>query len=190
MWAFTKKTIQTQKKTYEISEFIVHEKYDSDKIRLDIALIKLKKPVELSARVALICLPDAIEDANKIYDKKMMTVGWGKTHSGFLSPSLQELMMVVKNGKPQCNPTNYDINAIYCVLGAEFDGDSNVCNGDSGSPLFTKINTKWYIFGLTSYVTAEPGLIIQKCAIKEPSYFTKIANYLPWIASKIAPDAV
>jgi len=91
-----------------------------------------------------------------------------------LSDTLQQASLTVINGADICG-SDYNSDYIYCTLNVAAD-NSNVCFGDSGGSIAFLANSKWYIYGITSYVLALNG----KCVNTLPSYFIKVPVYLNW----------
>ena len=58
----------------------------------------------------------------------------------------------------------------------------DACQGDSGGPLVIRETPEdpWYQIGLVSFGTTY-------CGVGVPGIYTRITNYLPWIASKLQP---
>jgi secreted trypsin-like serine protease len=172
-----------------VEQVAIHEMYDSVNILYDIGIIKLTEKVTFSDTISPICLPESANDANKIYGERVVLAGWGridKDTSNILAVSLQEAVLQIKNGEYPCYERDYDSDIIYCAIDPIPDENSNACNGDSGSPLFVKINNRWYAYGITSYITgvnADNNEVI--CLPSDPSFYTKIPLYLNWIAWKI-----
>lgn len=61
---------------YMVADFIYHADFDRNEIVNDIAILRLERPIEMSANVSCICLPPANEDPKAIYDKTVVVVGW------------------------------------------------------------------------------------------------------------------
>ena len=55
------------------------------------------------------------------------------------------------------------------------------CNGDSGGPLVARefSGEPWYQAGIVSFGPTECGIL------DEPGVYTKVAEFLPWIMSKL-----
>lgn len=66
-----------QSYVYAIKEYKIHSSYSLINVKYgyDIALIKLNKPVTLSAKVGIICLPN-FNDSDTILSKDLVTAGW------------------------------------------------------------------------------------------------------------------
>ena len=56
----------------------------------------------------------------------------------------------------------------------------DVCKGDSGGGMFyeEKDVTPWYLLGIVSYGS-------RVCADGEPSVFTRMSSYVPWIRENL-----
>lgn len=79
-----------QSKAAAVEKFIVHEKFDMNQIRNDIALIKLKQPI----KTGLYGSPVKLAVPGSIFKTGTPTtvVGWGRTGSGLpLSTILQKV---------------------------------------------------------------------------------------------------
>lgn len=175
---------------YLVDSIAINEIFDSKRILNDIGIIKLRKPVELSENVGLICLPDLTTDPNHIYNNLAVLAGWGRIDtdgSNILATTLQETVLKVFSASEYpCDNQDYNPNIIYCVADAQRNEYSNACSGDSGSPLFVQVNGKWYVYGITSYINGvDNGNGVVICVSSEPSYFTKVPLYLKWIAQKV-----
>ncbi|RNA12513.1 chymotrypsin-like protease CTRL-1 [Brachionus plicatilis] len=160
-------------KIYYLSDLIFHPEFNDTEIFNDIAVLKLNKPVD---HVETICLPDA--NFTQVFGKELVLIGRGSTSGKKkdLPKNLLQTILTVKNNDSICSTSN----TIYCAI--SFDGSSNACYGDSGSPLMYYTNERWYIYGLTSYVIVSS----EKCLPYYPSYYTAVPSYLDWIGSAIA----
>jgi len=83
------------------------------------------------------------------------------------------------NGDTICGYNSYNSHSLYCTLNSV--DKSNVCFGDSGGSLVYYTNSKWYIYGITSYVKTIGG----KCSNTLPSYFVQVPVYLNWIGYQL-----
>ncbi|KAK4872912.1 hypothetical protein RN001_014941 [Aquatica leii] len=160
--------------SYDVEEFIPHEKYDPEVILHDIALIKLKNAVKLSDSVKKIEL--AGEDTPS--GKELVLSGWGLTGVGILqllSPPPNKLqtikLMSISNDKcAQAHPDG-DIKASHlCTFTRIGEG---ACYGDSGGPLVADGKQ----VGVVSW-----GI---PCAKGKPDVFTRTYSYLDWISEHI-----
>jgi len=93
---------------------------------------------------------------------------------------LQEISVTVINGMRVCDLSGYDETLVYCAIGVV--NGSNACYGDSGGPMQSLVDGKWYFYGLASYVLTNLEKI---CAPTLPSFYTKIPRYLDWITNNM-----
>lgn len=82
--------------------------------------------------------------------------------------------------------TNYffNLDILYCLYD-DTSQHSQVCNGDSGGPMFYKKNDKWYIYGLTSFTTNQNQGALIKCRTDAPSFATNVPYFIDWIADNV-----
>lgn len=76
------------------------------------------------------------------------------------------------------------LNSAQICAGGEKDKDS--CKGDSGGPLMDLYadengTVNWYSIGIVSYGPTPCG------SETWPGVYIKVANYIPWIMSKLKP---
>merc|ERR1711935_15042 len=189
--------------TRGIKEIITHEGYDPESdFKHDIALIRLDQEVTLNSEdaknswVLPVCLPWAKDSIyrDQVADGEKATVaGWGRTVSRASTAAnrrlirnkvnvkvLQSLKVPIANGK--CGPgaaIEIDTNRQICA-GGEKGKDS--CNGDSGGPLIYReySDEPRHQIGLVSFGT-------KKCGEGVPGVYTRVAEYMDWIESKLRP---
>lgn len=61
----------------DVDEFIIHPAYRSAEKYNDIALVRLKSPINFNERIRPACLP-----TRNIYPPKLIAIGFGKTDFG------------------------------------------------------------------------------------------------------------
>jgi secreted trypsin-like serine protease len=171
-----------------VQETIVHESYNPDDINQyhDIALLRLRRNVKFSDYIKPVCLPTSTADMTKSYvGDRLFIAGWGLTENRTRS-NIKLKVQVPVNDLSDCNST---YKAVYISLadgqlcaGGELGQDS--CRGDSGGPLMTvkvdkKKDTQWYAVGIVSFGPSP-------CGMRDwPGVYTKTANYVNWIVSKL-----
>jgi secreted trypsin-like serine protease len=138
----------------------------------DIALIKLKEPVD----VATAGLPsEATQTAMFAFTHNATISGWGQT-----GPSAQgsdqllfgTVQVMVNNAT--CDPS-YPGNQITPGMICATSSVADTCYGDSGGPLIMRTRDKAeFVEGVTSWAAGPCGQGI-------PSVYTRVPGYSPWI---------
>ncbi|XP_046504758.1 plasma kallikrein [Equus quagga] len=160
----------------QIKEIIIHPNYKISENGHDIALIKLKFPLNYTESQKPICLPFK-DDANTIYTNCWVT-GWGYTkEKGEIQNTLQKANIpLVTNEECQKRYRDHEITKQMICAGYK-EGGKDACKGDSGGPLVCKHNGIWHLVGVTSWG--------EGCARREqPGVYTKVAEYRDWILEK------
>uniref|UniRef100_A0A8C3XM69 pancreatic elastase n=1 Tax=Chelydra serpentina TaxID=8475 RepID=A0A8C3XM69_CHESE len=158
------------------SKFI-HSGWNSNNVAAgyDIALLRLSQSASLNSYVQLAALPSSGEilpNNNPCY-----ITGWGLTRTnGQLAQTLQQALLPVVSYSI-CSGSAYwgstVKNTMVCAGG---DGVRSGCQGDSGGPLNCLVNGKYYVHGVTSFVSAMGCNVYQK-----PTVFTRVSAYISWI---------
>lgn len=166
-------------KTSRVSQVIVNPGYDGPTRRPDLALLKLKTPVDLSPKVIPVCLPkqgDMVKTAKNCY-----ITGWGRDETQVNDGSDVLRQAEVSIHDPViCQQKNLAINKIQnvCVGGT----GSSACNGDSGGPLVCHEDGTWVLRGTASFVTNK------KCPTNKVSSYTRMSPNIDWIYSEIGGE--
>ncbi|XP_021140881.2 transmembrane protease serine 13 isoform X1 [Columba livia] len=177
-----------------VSQVIINSNYSDDHDDYDIALMKLSRPLTLSAQVRPACLP--------MYGQRFQTgrscfiTGFGKTRENEgvsrsacsscladnTSPKLREAEVKLIDYKI-CNSDKvyegYLTPRMMCA--GYLQGGKDACQGDSGGPLVCEDNGRWYVAGVTSWGTG--------CGQKnKPGVYTRVTKLLSWIYSKMESE--
>ncbi|KAK1801212.1 hypothetical protein P4O66_022912, partial [Electrophorus voltai] len=158
------------------AKIIVHELWDSARIRNDIALIKLQTPVQFSDTIKPACLPkdgQVLPNATPCY-----VTGWGRLWTGGPTPDiLQQALLPVVDHQTCSQPDWWGSLVTEKMVCAGGDGLLSSCNGDSGGPLNCQsANGSWDVQGVVSF-----GSSLGCNYPKKPSVFTRVASYSSWI---------
>jgi len=162
---------------HAIKSFEKHPNYNAQTIDKDVAIITLKKPIDLGDRARAVCLPKS-ESVPKLTSGQKMTVsGWGKLSGSSNGPDVLHAVKIPYMTNKQCKKVwgSSMITKNMLCAGAE-DGSANglsSCNGDSGGPL--TVNNKT-IVGVVSWGK-------QGCAFQSGVY-ARVSVFLQWIKSK------
>ncbi|CAN8015202.1 unnamed protein product, partial [Ixodes persulcatus] len=129
----------------------------------DIAIVKLKRPVNFTDHIQPICLPENCDEPSLSAATYM--AGWGLDYVGFVisnSPSTLRQRYITFIHKTACqNQLKRTVpDYIQCSAGG-------TCRGDSGGPLVYENNGTWFLVGIHSggdkncYFQETPGLHIK-----------------------------
>lgn len=171
----------------------IHEDYVQDDINFnhDIALIKLKQKVPITANITPVCLPGKGGRFHVNANDTGEVAGWGKTERE--KPSRWLLYTELDVVSPETCTKAYANKSVAGkplvltenMLCAGYDeGGRDACSGDSGGPLvFLDAQTKKvFVGGIVSW-----GL---DCgAAQLYGVYTKVSNYISWIENIIAHNS-
>lgn len=167
-----------QLKILEIGKIFVHPEYRR-KQKFDIALVKLKEPLQFSSKVKPICLPEF--SFQPVNSEKARVVGWGYRHFKVkeVSKQLQEVDLDIipleKCQQMYASIKQDIIRSQICTWSTQKDA----CSGDSGGPLFVYSGDKAVLYGVVSFGVT--------CADEYPGVYTAVSYYLNWL-SKIMKE--
>uniref|UniRef100_A0A8C8YL98 Transmembrane serine protease 13 n=1 Tax=Prolemur simus TaxID=1328070 RepID=A0A8C8YL98_PROSS len=165
-----------------ISQIIINSNYTDEQDDYDIALMRLSKPLTLSAHIHPACLP--MHGQTFSLNETCWITGFGKTKETDekTSPFLREVQVRLIDFK-KCN--DYSVYDSYLtprmMCAGDLRGGRDSCQGDSGGPLVCEQNNRWYLTGVTSWGTG--------CGQRnKPGVYTKVTEILPWIYSKMESE--
>ncbi|KAF8777436.1 chymotrypsin-like elastase family member 2A [Argiope bruennichi] len=155
------------------SEKIIHPNYIGEPF-YDVGLIKLSEAVTLSEEVGTLCLPHNVKYEQP--GRHAFAAGWGRIRPP-TSPK-------GKDGPVRRFLKEIDLKILQAdewLISAEGITGSGVCNGDSGSPLFTRYEDgRFHVIGVTS-------IGLKYCS--GPSFYPRISALNQWIMSNIMDSA-
>lgn len=161
------------------SNVIIHEGYDDDTLRNDITLIQLSEPAPINDVIQSAKLPPSSDLDRTYLDEVVSATGWG-LYKDVPFPSTRDMSdVLLQVDVPVSNLTecgeyyndedgDYVVETNVCTSGYRNKG---TCNGDSGGPL----SLDGVVIALTSFGT-------DLCEVCSPSVYTRVVNYLDWIA--------
>jgi len=160
-------------KIYFISQVIIHENFNNNNLDNDIALLKLKSPVDVvnASPIKLVTAADALEGATDPGVISWVT-GWGLTD---LSPevlpyNLQKVQLPIVS-REQASTVWRSISDNVIMAGYR-DATRDACNGDSGGPLVVPVSGEYRLAGITSWGSEDCDTY---------SAYTRISAYESWI---------
>uniref|UniRef100_A0A1L8DQA5 CLIP domain-containing serine protease n=1 Tax=Nyssomyia neivai TaxID=330878 RepID=A0A1L8DQA5_9DIPT len=170
-----------------VEETILHPEYNSRKHKNDIALLRLKEPVQLNEFIQPICLPFSEQFKTNTFDgKRLYTSGWGTAGGGTGTPiNIKQNTQFVGVNNEKCNEIysshNIDVGQDQLCASPK-NGIDDSCKSDSGAPLMTqdpKSNKgNWYAVGVLSFGS--------RCGQTDwPDVFVRVSEYLDWISQTV-----
>ncbi len=130
----------------------IHSQYDTSYFTNDIALLELEQP-STQPPITLFS-GESKEKAPQDLSGRMLTaLGWGMADgsggSWYYPEKLRQVDLPVVDDS-YCNNI-YHVTLITSQLCAGYFEGKDVCNGDSGGPVVTRIDGEWVHAGLVSY---------------------------------------
>uniref|UniRef100_A0A671E0I7 tryptase n=1 Tax=Rhinolophus ferrumequinum TaxID=59479 RepID=A0A671E0I7_RHIFE len=169
-----------------VNRIIVHSDFNKHYFMgSDIALLQLHLSVNFTSHVLPACLPGP--NVELLSHTSCWITGWGMvTEQEFLAAPLQlqegEVGIIDSNicnmyfQSPDSNSSQFSVHEDMLCAGDLLTGKS-ICRGDSGGPLVCKLNSTWFLMGLSSWSLACREPI-------SPSIFTRLTYFSNWISEK------
>ncbi|XP_056139688.1 transmembrane protease serine 5 [Lampris incognitus] len=172
-------TKTAQSTGYAVERIIYNKNYNHRSHDSDIALMKLRTPLNFSDTIRPVCLPQYDHDLPG--GTQCWISGWGYTQPDdvHVPDTLKEAPVPLISTK-KCNSScmyNGEITPRMVCAGYT-EGKVDACQGDSGGPLVCQDDNVWRLVGVVSWGTgcAEPN---------HPGVYTKVAEFLGWIYDMI-----
>ncbi|NXG20525.1 ACRO protein, partial [Grallaria varia] len=160
-----------------IKQLKLHESYNKNDMRNDIALLKLDKPLQCNPYIQVACLPDTRLRVSEL--ETCFVAGWGATAARAQKSSdiLQEAKVHLIDLK-LCNSSRWYAGRIHShnVCAGYPQGKIDTCQGDSGGPLMCRDSTAdfFWVVGVTSWGKG--------CArARLPGVYTSTQHFYNWI---------
>uniref|UniRef100_UPI00398EFEE9 transmembrane protease serine 5-like n=1 Tax=Pristiophorus japonicus TaxID=55135 RepID=UPI00398EFEE9 len=171
--------LYTSLTVYVVEKIIYSNNYDHSTHDYDIALMKLKNPIEFSNTVRAICLPRYHHHV--ALGKECWISGWGHASAGaYEVENLLKEASVPLISTERCNSScmyNGAISPRMMCAGYK-EGKVDACQGDSGGPLVCEDVQAWHLTGVVSWGIG--------CAeANHPGVYAKVSEFLEWIYSVI-----
>ncbi|GFY55938.1 serine protease 42 [Trichonephila inaurata madagascariensis] len=193
---------QSSLQEFEVEKIHIHPLFPriTDILDYDIALLKLKRPIQFNALVRPICLPPReLPEKSTLYKagENAIATGWG--HSGVVhkfedvegvpEDQLKEIVLPIQS-MDKCNETIKNNNLRQTVFtermfcAGDGGGNKDTCKGDSGGPLMqSQMNEKeghtyWTQIGVISWGIG--------CGLANTyGYYTHVQKLHDWVISII-----
>lgn len=160
-------------KTYDVSDVIVHEGFNSQSLVNDIALLKLNQPINYinATPIRLITSDDVAEGAA---DPGVMSwvTGWGLTNvTPEVFPNILQKVQLPIVSNAQASVVWKTIPSTDIMAGY-LNGNKDACNGDSGGPLVVPVFGEYKIAGIVSWGSSDCNTY---------GGYTRVSDFETWI---------
>ncbi|XP_034624252.1 serine protease 27-like [Trachemys scripta elegans] len=179
----------------KVQKIIPHCSYNRTSFVADIALVRLKKPVESTQFIWPISLPGASRQFR--VGNMCWVTGWGRVEVTKPLPepkTLQQLEVPIIS-TADCNdryntlkpnsPMGLERIKSDMICAGYMDSNKGFCNGDSGGPLACQQDGKWYLAGVVSWFMRRNVSGIVCSHPKFPGVFTRVTAYDSWIQGHV-----
>ncbi|XP_076593455.1 chymotrypsinogen A-like [Chaetodon auriga] len=160
-----------------IAKAITHPDYNPDDFDYDITLLKLSSPVQMTPRVAPVCL--ASSSTSIASGTRCVTTGWGMTGESLSARYLQQTALPVISSD-QCKRFWGYTRITDAMICAGASGVSS-CQGDSGGPLVCENSGVWTLVGIVSWG-------VYNCDVRAPAVYVRVSYLRSWIDQTIASN--
>lgn len=163
-------------KVYRVSEVIVHEDYDSNTLNNDIALLKLREPINYTNAepIKLVSAKDASAGATDPGVLSWVT-GYGITRvrPETYPSTLQKVRLpIVSNSQAS---TVWNRIPPTDLMAGYLNGNKDACSGDSGGPLVVPVSDGYKLAGLVSWGSSNCNTY---------GAYTRLSLFESWITTK------
>ncbi|EDV35760.1 uncharacterized protein Dana_GF12631 [Drosophila ananassae] len=160
-----------------VENWKIPEDYDDFHLLNDIALIRLREPVQFTNWIRPICLPLSLDVQLDVQTGNTMeVVGWGRTEKNILSDVPKKAFVQ----RLQCGP-DYATTSSICIR----TNGTDACAGDSGGPLAyaTSYKGKQRLVqaGIVSYGIGR----MHRCGQQPLAFYTDVVEFMAWITETI-----
>ncbi|XP_053451341.1 transmembrane protease serine 5 isoform X2 [Nycticebus coucang] len=158
-----------------VERIIPHPFYSTQNHDYDVALLRLRTPLNFSDTVGAVCLPAPEQHFPR--GSQCWVSGWGHTDPSHThsSDTLQDTVVPLLSTQ-LCNSSCVYSGALTprMLCAGYLDGRADACQGDSGGPLVCPDGDVWRLVGVVSWGRgcAEPN---------HPGVYAKVAEFLDWI---------
>jgi secreted trypsin-like serine protease len=163
-------------KEYSVSEYIVHENFNSSTLLNDIALLKLKDSINYTNATPIKFVDsDDVADGAIVPGVMSWVTGWGYSHvSPYVIPTaLQKVQLPIISTavaeKVWGTIPSTDLMAGY------LNGNKDACNGDSGGPLVVPVLDGYKLAGIVSWGSTQCNTY---------GAYTRVSDFESWIRAK------
>jgi len=160
-------------KQVDVAEFLIHPDYSGGAAQNDIALVRLKEPIEEGDAIAYVTLP--AQDSDPAANATVTTAGWGDLDEGANqgSPVLMKVNVPIVDRETcgeQYEQSGRDVTTDMFCAGVD-EGGKDACQGDSGGPVY---DADGVLIGAVSWGLgcARPGFA---------GVYARVGHFVSWI---------
>jgi secreted trypsin-like serine protease len=169
----------------KVSTFIIHPDWNQNvsSFDADIAIMVMKSSVEFNNFIRPICIWSQTDSFEDIIGVNSVVAGWGTTELDGDHSNVPKFLRVSAVNNMTCLSSHRNLHLListrnFCAMAKKtVNGDSGVCNGDSGSAYITINNNKSYLRGIVSSSLTKN----LACDITNYAIYTDVAKFAKWI---------
>ncbi|XP_042351893.1 elastase-1-like [Plectropomus leopardus] len=161
-----------------VSNVYIHPDWNNNSISSgnDIALLRLSSEATMTSYVGLPYIPSYGEILP--HNHPCYITGYGRTSTGgSMTTTMRQAYLPVVDHET-CTSAGWWGSTIKTTMICAGGGAQSACNGDFGGPLSCKVNNKWYVHGVASFVSGMGCNAPQK-----PTVFTRVSAFIIWMNS-------
>lgn len=176
--------MDAKKEGWVVKYLTIHENYNVQTRKNDIALIGLEHKIVFNNYIRPICLTDTTD---KLVDRTGSVVGWGLNSNNVRSIQLHKASLSLKS-KCHClddKDNGYEVMQTENFCAAYVGGDDENCTAESGAGMaYENDDGKWFLKGIVSSGrhSSNPTKL---CDISKFILLTDVSNYFDWIENKL-----
>uniref|UniRef100_A0A4W2GJY5 tryptase n=1 Tax=Bos indicus x Bos taurus TaxID=30522 RepID=A0A4W2GJY5_BOBOX len=169
--------------TVPVQDIVIHKHFNPiGIIENDIALALLAFPVNFSASIQPVCLPEKAFMVQA--GTECWVTGWGKVKEEASTQELQEAELNILRYET-CNEvlsekleSQFDVvkEGTVCAISSK---GKDACQGDSGGPLVCEFNNSWVQVGIVSW-----GIGCGRSGY--PGVYTEVSFYKDWLIARVS----
>ncbi|KAK0156292.1 Transmembrane protease serine 2 [Merluccius polli] len=160
---------------HSVSRIVAHEGFSRHNMRNDIALVKLSRPLNITASgdIGPVCLPNT--GLNISTSQNCSVLGFGRAASEDSLTLMEAKVSLVDSGT--CNSSNvYGGRITQGMICAQYkEGEHHMRQGDGGGPLVCEEGGVWWLVGDTSWEEEQCN------PSHKPGVYDNVTHFLSWI---------
>lgn len=154
-----------------LRRIILHPRYNSTSMDLDVALVELSVPAPLDSTILPICLPSPWHRFPE--RTECFISGWGTMEEGGSPAKLLQTASIDIISQSECRQSYANGLTSNMICAGFMEGGTDSCTGDSGGPLSCREPSgRWFVAGITSWGrgcarNSFPGVYVRVTEVRE-----------------------